>query len=593
MSQGRRSHWYKAVGLAMLRFRRTLWLLLAYFSLASLVTALGCSERQQTRFRPNTDAPTCEPAEPGKDLCPFSSSGSWNTSYPNVFNHTSHKMAYQFLNLHRNLFLQEPCSEHLSHFLCYAVFPLCYSGFHRVEPCQEMCVAVRENCTPELVKNGMEWPQELDCNKFPTHGSSICVWNGNTNNCNTGTSKPPAAVISPSHASVKSPVTRKSLANCTGHLVPYPNRSHAQYGGINNCDERCHGVYLTPQEEDFNTVWIAIWSLPCLLVSIITILTWVINYKAIKSPESLVYYISLCYSFIALSYTISIAVGEESIICDSAIKNSLNESALVVNGLHFPVCIALFSITYFFTLASWIWWALLNVEWLVCSVKSRTIGIKWRICSQLVGWGVPLVFLLIALGTESVGGNTFLRTCWIRKNREVVYVIAPLLTVIVFSCVVILIAFTRVTKLQRVFKDADLDREQVEHITTLIQVSLYCTVYLVPMGVLVCCYWYEYCFREQWEHSYINCLHNPSTCSSSVKPNFSIIKMKLTVSLIMGVLSGVWTFRKSSTRAWRKVCCICCSPGQQGSESELQTVRQIKFTDDPLTARFSFSETSV
>ena len=328
-------------------------------------------------------------------------------------------------------------------------------------------------------------------------------------------------------------------------------------------------------------------------MSIVTVLTWVINYKAIKSPESLVYYISLCYSFVALSYTISIAIGEESIICDSAIKNSLNESALVVNGLHFPVCIALFSITYFFTLSSWIWWALLNIEWVVCSVKSRTIGIKWRICSQLVGWGVPLLFLLIALGTESVGGNTFLGTCWIRKDREVVYVIAPLLTVVVFSCVVILIAFTRVTKLQRVFKDIDLDPEEVNQITTLIQVSLYCTIYLVSMGVLVCCYWYEYCFRKQWEHSYINCLHNSDTCASSVKPNFSVLKTKLAVSLIMGIISGAWTFRKSSTRAWRKVCCICCVSGKHSSDSELQTVRQIHFTDDPLTAGFSFSQTSV
>ena len=564
--------------------------LLAYFPVASLVTALvtGCGE-QPTRFRPSGEAPSCELAEPGQDLCPFSD-GAWNTSYPNVFNHTSYKMAYRFLYLHRNL-TQKSCSEHLSHFLCYAVFPLCFSGtFHKVEPCQEMCVAVRENCTPELIKSGLEWPAELDCNKFPPHGSSICVWNGN--NCEPEQSKP-AASMNPSNQPVKLSVTRKSLANCTGHLVPYPNLSHAQYGGIDNCDERCHGVYLTTEEQDFNTVWIAIWSLLCLLVSIITVLTWVINYKAIKSPESLVYYISLCYSFVALSYTISIAIGKENIICDSAIKNSLNESALVVNGLHFPVCIALFSITYFFTLASWVWWALLNLEWLVCSIKSHAIGIKWRICSQLVGWGVPVVFLLIALGTESVGGNAILRTCWIRKSREVAYVIGPLLTVVVFSCVVILAALTRVSKLQRVFKDVDLDREEVDRITTLIQVSLYCTVYLVPMGILVCCYWYEYCFREQWEHSYINCLHDPSTCASSQKPIFSVLKMKFAVSLVMGIVSGVWIFRKSSTRAWRKVCCICCLSGKQTSDSELQTVRQIQFTDDPLTAVFSLSETSV
>ena len=566
---------------------------LAYGCLASLVTALalGCTQRQ-TRFRPSSSAagaPLCELVEPSKDLCP-SKEGVWNTSFPNVFNHTNQQLASQFLNDFTDLF-QSRCSEHLSHFLCYAVFPLCFSGtFPRVEPCQEMCVAVRENCMPFLNSNGRGWPPELDCNKFPPESSRLCVWNGK--NCELNHSDP-ASSLNPSSQPVRSSVMRKSLANCTGHLVPYPNFSHAQYGGIDNCDEHCHGVYLTAGEQDFNTVWRAIWSLLCLLASIVTVLTWVINYKAIKSPETPVYYIALCYSFVALSYTISIAVGKESIICDSAIKNSLNESALVVNGLHFPVCIALFSVTYFFTLASWIWWGLLNVEWLICSDKSRAFGIKWRICSQLVGWGVPVLYLLIALGTESVGGNSFLRTCWIRKQREVAYLISPLLTVIVFSSVVIIIAFTRVTKLQKVFKDADLDQEEVDRITTLIQVSLYCTVYLIPMGMLVCCYWYEYWFREQWEHSYINCLHNPSTCASSEKPIFNIIKTKFAVSLIMGILSGAWTFRKSSTRAWRKVCCVCCQVRKQDLDPESDTVRQIHFTDEQLTTRFSFSETSV
>ena len=564
--------------------------ILAFGFVASLVALSRCCGERPAKFRPSSTAgvaPLCQLVKPSQDLCNV---GTWNTSFPNIFNHTNSILALNFLNDFRKLILSK-CSEHLSHFLCYATFPLCFSGtFHRVEPCQEMCIVVRENCASFLKSNGMGWPPELDCNKFPPESSTVCVWNGK--NCKPSHSHS-ASSQNPSTEPVRPFVTRKSLANCTGHLVPYPNFSHAQFGGISNCDERCHGVYLTTGEQGFNTVWKAIWSLLCLLASIVTFLTWVINYKAIKSPESLVYYIALCHSFVALSYTISIAVGKESIICDSAIKNSFNESALIVNGLHFPVCIALFSITYLFTVASWIWWALLNAEWLMCSVQSRTIGMKWRICSQLVGWGVPVIFLLIALGTESVGGNSFLRTCWIRKQREVAYLIAPLLTIILFSCVMMLIGFSQVTKLHRVLKDAYLDQEETDRVTTLIKVSLYCTVYLIAMGILVCCYWYEYWYREQWEESYINCLYNPSTCPSSQKPIFNVLKMKFAVSLIMGIVSGVWTFTKSSTNAWRKVCCICFQSRKQTSGSDAEMIRQIHLIDEPSTARFSFSETSV
>lgn len=563
------------------------WLLLYYCNAASLITALslGCEP-----FPPDatSDAPLCELVKPNRNICSFRNS-VWNTSYPNVFNHTSYSQASLFLDNFAEL-VEAKCSEHLSYFLCYAVFPLCFSGtFHKVEPCQEMCVAVRENCTPFLNSNGREWPPELDCNQFPPDRSKICVWNGK--NCQDLHSEP-AASLDTSEQPITKSVTRRSLANCTGHLVRYPNLSFAQYGGIDNCDERCHGVYLTNNQQNFNTVWMAIWSLLCLFVSIVTFLTWVLNYKAIKSPESPVYCIALSYTFMTLSYTISIAVGEQGLTCNPDIKNALNESALITNGLHFPLCITLFSVTYFFTLSSWLWWALLNVEWLICSVKSYTIGIKWRICSQLVGWGVPIVFLLIALGTESVGGNSILKTCWIRKHKEVSYLIGPLFTVIVFSCVVILISFTRVTKLQRVLKSVDHDQESVDHITTQIQVSLYTTIYLLPMGILLCCYWYEYWYREQWEHSYIDCLHSP-TCTSPQKPLFTIIKLKFAVSVIMGIVSGAWIFRKSSIRAWQKVCCICCQSDKQSVDIQEENIRNIQFTHEPYSARHSFSETSV
>ena len=566
-------------------FRSAKWCFV-YCYAASLITVLrGCET-----FPPDatSHAPTCRPVEPAAlDFCPFQDS-VWNTSYPNVFNHTSFSQAHSFLNNFADLF-QAGCSEHLSYFLCYATFPLCFTGtFHKVEPCQEMCLAVRENCTPFLSSNGAEWPSELNCNQFPPYRSKMCVWTGK--NCNPPHSNQAAAIDTSNQFIAKSMSSKKTLANCTGHLVRYPNSSQARFGEIDNCGERCHGVFLNEEEQNFNTVWKAIWSLLCLLISVITFITWILNYKAIKSPESPVYFIALSYFFTALSYTLSIALGEENIICNPEIKNKLNESALIVNGLHFSSCTALFSLTYISTVSSWVWWALLNIEWLICSVKSHAIGIKWRTCSQFVGWGVPIGFLLIALGTESVGGSTTLRTCWISKYKEVPYLIAPLLAVIVFSCVVITIALSRVTKLRRALKDAELDKKEMDRIATLIQVGIYCTVYLIAMGILLCCYWYEYWYRQQWERSYIECLHNSSVCASQQKPVFNIIKMKFAVSLIMGILTGAWIFRKSSTKAWYKVCCVFCD---MGSRRRSEQMRQLQFTNKPYAAQFGFSETSV
>lgn len=563
------------------RKRRTVFICFWLASLSSSV--FGCEPFQPEQ---TSGGVYCEVVT---DFYCYSHLGTWNTSYPNMFNHTSYGQVSRFLDRFKYLF-ESGCSEHLFHFICFAAFPLCFPGqFYKVEPCRELCVAVREGCSASLSSDGREWPAELDCNQFPPHGSKICVWHGSSP-CDPADEDSTTSSI-PIEPPISTTGVADPLANCTSHLVRYPNWSAAYYGGISNCDENCHGVYLTTKQQRFTLVWITFWSLLCLLTSVITFLTCVLNYKQIQSPETPVYYIAFCYAFVALAYTTSIAFGKEKVICDGGIKNTLNESALVADGMRVPLCWLMFSFLYYFTLCSWMWWAVLNLEWLVCSVRSQPIGTKWRICSHIVGWGVPVVFLIVTLATKVVGGDPVLRTCWIRKHNELPFIIIPLLAVVIFSCVVIMIAFSRVTSLQRTFKESHMARTDIARITGLIQVGLYCTVYLLPMGILLCCYWYEYWYREQWERSYLECINNSVTCTSQQRPLFTVLMTKFAVSLLMGIVSITWILRRSSMRAWRKVCCVCY-PAERG-RADLHTIRQLAFTGERYTAQFSSSETSV
>ena len=509
-----------------------------------------------------------------------------NTTYPNAFNHSTSKEASRFLDNLDDLF-EANCSAELLHFLCFATFPFCSPGFRKVEPCRELCIAVRESCTNALNRGGREWPVELNCNHFPQHTSRLCVWHGNTP-CD---STPNA--LSTSSVATASPQGKPQdpLANCTGHLVRYPNWSLAQYGDINRCQENCHGVYLTTSQQNFTLVWITIWSLVCLLLSVMTFLTCVVNFKQIQSPESSVYYIALCHAFIALAYTTSIALGKENVICNAAIKNKLNESGLIVDGIRFPFCALLFSLLYYFTLCSWMWWAILNLEWLVCTIRPNSIGTKWRICSHVVGWGVPMVFLLAVLGTRMIEGDPILRTCWVRKYNEVPFLITPLVTVVVLSSTVVLIAFTRVANTQRTFKESLAQRSDVSHITGLNQVRMYCTVFLFPMGILLCCYWYEFWYRWQWEHSYLECMNNSLKCTSPLRPLFAVFMTKFTATVSMGVISVLWVLKKSSLSAWKKACCVCFST--ERTVISQQSIRQLDFTGERYATQFSWSETSV
>lgn len=515
-------------------------------------------------FQPDSNPAQCEPRISSLFCNPL---GPGNTSFPNILNHTTGVDAALYLE--RLPLRYSNCSQYLRYFLCTAVFPICVPGqFSRVEPCQELCTAVRESCVPELSQYSFSWPPELECSQFPLFGERICVWNNDQSSC--GVSNPPPAetettasgmtsttLPNPTVSSNASGTTSSQGSNnsCSGQLVIYGNNSGAKFGGIENCGEPCSGVFLDEGEHNFALIWIATWSLVCLLVSIVTFLTYLFNFKKIPSPESTIYYVVICYIFVSLVYTVSIAVGESTLICDDEFTNDDNQTALVVDGIKFPMCGALFGILYYFTLCSWTWWAVLTIEWLLCSIKLTSIGYKLKLCFHIAAWGVPLVLLLTVLSLRLVSGNTVLRTCWISKHYELPFLIIPLLIIVVVCSVVIMLTFGRVVNLHQHYKMYNIARTDAMQVGTLVKVGLYCTVYLLPMGVLLCCYWYEFWFREQWEFWYVEC--RTTDCNSERGPLFSLFMTKVVASLIMGILSVLWAVKQSSALAWKRMLCVC------------------------------------
>ena len=42
-------------------------------------------------------------------------------------------------------------------------------------PCQSTCYRVKRKCNPLMKKYGIEWPEELNCPKFPEHNTGVCI----------------------------------------------------------------------------------------------------------------------------------------------------------------------------------------------------------------------------------------------------------------------------------------------------------------------------------------------------------------------------------------------------------------------------------
>lgn len=107
------------------------------------------------------------------------------TIMPNMLGHTRQEEAglevYQFAPL-----VKINCSPDLQFFLCLVYVPLCTILDHPIPPCRSLCESARV-CENVMRTFDFDWPENLDCAKFPeAGGDEICVAQ------NTSNSSPPS-----------------------------------------------------------------------------------------------------------------------------------------------------------------------------------------------------------------------------------------------------------------------------------------------------------------------------------------------------------------------------------------------------------------
>ena len=58
--------------------------------------------------------------------------------------------------------------------------PVCTVLERPIPPCRLLCIQARRGCEDLMNKFGFQWPENLDCNKFPTHTQALCVGENRT-----------------------------------------------------------------------------------------------------------------------------------------------------------------------------------------------------------------------------------------------------------------------------------------------------------------------------------------------------------------------------------------------------------------------------
>lgn len=118
------------------------------------------------------------------------------TIMPNLLGHTRQEEAgyevFQFAPL-----VKVGCSPDLQFFLCLLYVPLCTILDHPIPPCRSLCESARA-CETVMKNFRIDWPENLECSKFPQYGTgTLCVGQNNMtdNDAATTNSFHPTQVI--------------------------------------------------------------------------------------------------------------------------------------------------------------------------------------------------------------------------------------------------------------------------------------------------------------------------------------------------------------------------------------------------------------
>ncbi|VDK20305.1 unnamed protein product [Taenia asiatica] len=73
--------------------------------------------------------------------------------------------------------LSSRCHPQTMKFVCTVYNPVCLHS-HQVMPilpCREFCIEVRSACVSRMYLFGFKWPQQVDCDRFPSEETSMCI----------------------------------------------------------------------------------------------------------------------------------------------------------------------------------------------------------------------------------------------------------------------------------------------------------------------------------------------------------------------------------------------------------------------------------
>ncbi|XP_053953388.1 frizzled-2 [Anastrepha ludens] len=525
------------------------------------------------------------------------------TSFPNEMNHETQDEAG--LEVHQFWPLVEiKCSPDLKFFLCSMYTPICLEDYHKPLPvCRSVCERARAGCAPIMQQYSFQWPERMACEHLPLHGDpeNLCMEQpsytesgsggsgrdgssgGSSSSGGGGGGGGSGGKRKQSGGSTSQKCKGKNSKNCQNslgertntkectctclkpllllgkealmqpplmHYPWYMNSTVQRIASVPNCAIPCKGPFFTNDEKDFAGVWIALWSGLCFCSTLMTLTTFIIDTERFKYPERPIVFLSACYFMVAVGYLSKNFLQNEEIACDGAF---LREYSTGPNA-----CTMVFLLTYFFGMASSIWWVVLSFTWFLAA------GLKWGNEAitkhsqyfHLAAWLIPTVQSVAVLLLSAADGDPILGICYVgnlNPDHLKTFVLAPLFVYLVIGTTFLMAGFVSLFRIRSVIKQqggvgAGVKADKLEKL--MIRIGIFSVLYTVPATIVIGCYLYEAAYFEDWIKA-LACPCEPVK-GPGKKPLYSVLMLKYFMALAVGITSGVWIWSGKTLESWRR-----------------------------------------
>ncbi|CAH8635262.1 unnamed protein product [Schistosoma rodhaini] len=142
------------------------------------------------------------------------------------------------------------------------------------------------------------------------------------------------------------------------------------------CDSN---ILYTTEAKQLSIMWTSILACICSLMTIYTLIRYVMNLSHFRFNEKPIIYIALCQLFYALGFGLSLILGRTNITCGQDLDSG--QRIRLQEGLDNGLCVFIFIIQYFFSIASYIWWTMLVIHWSLQRISMITSYINSYCCN--------------------------------------------------------------------------------------------------------------------------------------------------------------------------------------------------------------------